>query len=78
VYPGVNGANGSVRSEIINEGFQDHRALTLLESYIGREAVLALLKEEGVEGYQVYPTSAKWHAEFRQKINALVKKQLAK
>ena len=78
VYPGDMGANGSVRSEIINEGFQDHRALTLLESYIGREAVLAILKEEGVEGYQTYPTSAKWHAAFRQKINALVKEQLAK
>lgn len=78
VYPAQNGANGSVRSEIINEGFQDHRALTLLESYIGRDAVLALLKEEGVEGYSVYPRSAKWHTAFRQKINALVKAQLEK
>ncbi|MBQ4270151.1 MAG: DUF4091 domain-containing protein [Clostridia bacterium] len=78
VYPAENGANGSVRSEIINEGFQDHRALTLLESYIGRDAVLAILKEEGVEGYQIYPRCAKWHAAFRQKINALVKAQLEK
>lgn len=74
VYPGEDGAEQSIRSEVINDGFQDYRALKLLESYIGRAEVLALLKEWGLEGYTVYPRDAAAHAAFRDKINKLIRK----
>lgn len=46
VYPGNDGtAVPSLREKVMNEGFLDYRALQTLEGYMGREAVLAFLKE---------------------------------
>ena len=74
VYPTENGCAPSLRYEVVKEGYQDYRALKLLESFIGRENVVALLEENGVEGYNVYPRSAEWHINFRKEINGLLKK----
>lgn len=77
VYPTKEGGVlKSLRAEIIAEGFYDYRALKTLEGYIGREKVLDLLHEEGVEGLITYPRNAGRHARFRQKINALIKAEM--
>lgn len=47
VYPAADGtAVMSLRMKVQNEGFIDYRALQVLEGYIGREAVLAFLREQ--------------------------------
>ncbi len=58
VYPGENGACGSLRLEAIRAGLQDYRALLLLQSRIGRDNTRALLKEHGIEGFTQYPHGA--------------------
>ena len=73
VYPAKDGVNGSVRYEIVKEGFQDYDALKLLESYISREKVLDLLREQGLKGYTQYPRNKVWHIQFREKINEMIK-----
>ena len=55
VYPGEGGAIASLRLELLREGYQDYRALLLLESLIGREETLSLLHEAGVRGFREYP-----------------------
>ena len=73
VYPAKNGVNGSIRYEVVKEGFQDYDALKLLEEYVGREKVLTLLREQGVKGYTEYPRDGEWHLQFREKINQMIK-----
>lgn len=73
VYPTEKGVAYSVRAESMREAFQDYAALQLLASKIGEEKVQALLSEFGVKGYKEYPRSAKAHADFKRKINALIK-----
>ena len=77
VYPTKEGGVlKSLRAETLAEGFYDYRALKTLEGYIGREKVLELLHEEGIEGLITYPRNAGRHARFRQKINALIKENI--
>ena len=46
VYPGEDGVpEVSLRLEVFNEGLQDMRAMQLLESLVGREKVMAILKK---------------------------------
>jgi hypothetical protein len=73
VYPGKDGVNGSIRSETINDGFQDYRAMKLLESLIGREQALKFLEEKGVEGYQTYPRSGEKIKALREELNQRIK-----
>lgn len=75
VYPTEKGVNLSLRAEVIADSFQDYNALKLLESLIGKEKVLELLKKEKLQGFSVYPHNNKWHYEFRRKINELIKEQ---
>lgn len=71
VYPGRFGEPvSSIRHEVFFEGLQDLRALRLLESRIGRDAVLALLNE-GLERplrMDDYPASASWLLGLRERI----------
>ena len=54
------------------DAIQDMRALSLLESRIGREAVKDFLRKEGVkECFHEYPRDARWHAGLRRKIYEL-------
>ena len=76
VYAGKNGVNGSIRLEAINDGFQDYRALRLLESLIGREKTMAFLNEKGFEGYQTYPRCGVAYKQCREEINAMIKKSI--
>lgn len=73
VYPGFDGAWDSLRLEVFYDGLQDRMALKLLEEKVGRPEVVRLLKAEGLDGYGVYPRSAQWHTNFRNKINDLLR-----
>ena len=44
VYPGEDGPLRSMRIVVFNEALQDLRALTLLESYVGRDEVIKLIE----------------------------------
>ncbi len=77
VYPAEDGSPyDSLRNEVFYEGIQDYRALKLLEGYTSREEVEELLLAEGVRGFTVYPRSADWHIEFREKINRIIMKKV--
>ena len=71
VYPGPDGPVDSLRHEVIAEGFEDERALRLLETKSSREEVLALLDE--VTGYRIglrkYPRDEQWLLRLREKVN---------
>lgn len=76
VYPGPEGPIESLRMEVFYEALQDLRALELLESYVGRDKVLAVL-EEGLEApltFRVYPRSTEWILGKREEVNQLIKK----
>lgn len=62
VYPDYAGfgANPSLRLYAMGEGMRLSRALYLYEGLVGRDAALAFLSEEGVTGFQTYPTSDGW------------------
>ncbi len=71
VYPGTDGPIESLRLEVFYEALQDLRALELLESYIGRDAVIALI-ESGLEHpitFTEYPKNAEWLISKREEIN---------
>lgn len=72
VYPHGDGVLESPRLAVFRDAVQDYRALKLLESVYGRDYVMALLTAEGLKGFGQYPRSAKWHLDFREKINRLI------
>lgn len=78
VYPTENGCIESLRQPVFYDGLQDYRALKTLEKYIGKERVLQLLRDEGVQGYKTYPRSAVWHIAFREKINRMIAEEACK
>lgn len=76
VYPGADRhPEESIRLMVLYEAIQDHRALKLLEQYIGREAVIDLLEEDLSEPitFQTYPKSAAYLIAVRNKINRALK-----
>lgn len=76
VYPGADRQpEESIRLMVLFEAIQDHRALKLLEQYIGREAVIDLLEEDLSEPitFQTYPKSAAYLITVRNKINRALK-----
>ncbi len=78
VYPAEGTVYESMRHEVLFDAFQDYSSLKLLESYIGKEAVLALLDDYGVKiGYYTYPHSAEWHLNFKLKIYELIEQAKA-
>ena len=77
VYPDGERVLHSLRHEVFYDGLQDMRALHFLESLIGRNAVEKLLKDEGVEGFTIYPHEENWLWAFRQKINDLIANNLS-
>ncbi len=74
VYPGEDGPIESIRLEVFNEALQDLRALLLLETFIGREAVISIL-EDGLEEpitFGEYPKDAEWLLAKRKTINSRI------
>lgn len=79
VYPGEEGPIESIRLKVFQEALQDLRALQLLETQIGREAVLQAL-EEGLEEpitFKTYPRDPEWLLSKRQWINDKIRESLA-
>lgn len=73
VYPGKDGAVGSLRNEAFLQGVQDYLALRVLEGQIGREAVCGLLAESGMQkNFSDYPKSAGWLLQLRRRINRMI------
>lgn len=74
VYPGKDGPVDSLHYEVFAEGLQDLRALRLLESEIGREAVLSLIREEAgsLPTMREYPRSPEWLLHFRERVNDML------
>ncbi|QUW21517.1 DUF4091 domain-containing protein [Sporosarcina sp. Marseille-Q4063] len=78
VYPGENGPIESLRLEVFYEALQDIRALQLLESYVGKKAVIELL-EEGLNEpltFTKYPQSGDWLLKKREQVNREIKDRI--
>lgn len=79
LYPGADGHPlAFIRLEVLREGFQDLRALCLLESLAGRDTAIAIL-EAGLETpltFATYPRDEGWIVQCRQRINAAIKSYL--
>lgn len=76
VYPGAEGAYSSLRLEVFREAIQDYRALKLLESLVGREKAVSLLKKCGLEGFTGYPHGSAPFLSVRQAIDAAIAENL--
>ncbi len=72
VYPVKGGATHSLRSVAGFEAFDDYRILKYAEKVLGKEKVNELIKEYGLDGYDVYPHSACAHFDFMQKVVSLL------
>ena len=76
VYPGKNGEPlNSLRHKVFYDGFQDLRALRLLEKLTSREEVLKLI-EQDLDiplSFNCYPTNQKWLLDLREKINEAIR-----
>ena len=68
VYPAKDEVLLSIRAEAICEGLQDYRLCKLAESKVGRDKVKALLLENGIEGYNIYPKSISAYNSVRRKL----------
>lgn len=69
VYPGRTEALPSLRLKVFAEALQDLRALRLLESKLGREAVLELVESEGRVTFAHYPQSEQALLRIRERVN---------
>lgn len=79
VYPGPEGVPiESIRLEVMNEALQDLRALQLLETKIGREAVLKGLEEDLPQPitFRHYPREEAWLLAKREWVNQQIKAML--
>ena len=79
VYPGKDGKPmNSLRHLVFFDGFQDLRALRLLESLTSREYVLKLI-EEGLDiplSFKSYPHEQEWLLGLRERINKEIAKNI--
>lgn len=73
VYPGPGGQPmSSLRLHVFYDGFQDLRALELLESLAGRKKAMSILDPLGLLTFRRYPRSARWQLRTREKINRAI------
>ena len=75
VYPGKNGIpEESIRLMVQNEAINDYRALYALESRMGRDKVMELIRQEaGMElSFRQYPKGNEFILNLREKVNALL------
>ena len=79
VYPGENFKPlNSLRLNVFYDGLQDMMALQLLETKIGKEAVIKLMETSADKPitFSEYPHSNSWLLENREKINREIKKYI--
>ena len=79
VYPGEDGKPlNSLRHKVFHDGFQDLRALRLLEELKGRKYVLKLI-EEGLDvplSFTCYPHEQEWLLSLRKRINEEIRNNM--
>ena len=79
VYPGDNFTPlNSLRLNVFYDGLQDMMALQLLETKIGKEAVVKLMEDSTDKPitFSEYPHNNSWLLENREKINQEIKKYI--
>ncbi len=74
VYPYKDGAIHSIRSRVFYEALQDMRAFKLLESFIGKYKVDALIEKYGIKNLEEY--SYKDLISLREEVNLAIEKHL--
>ena len=73
VYPGRDGQpEESLRLMALHEAMQDVRALSLLESLVGREKALAVLEADGEITLERYPWESEALLRVRERVNAAI------
>lgn len=72
VYPGADGPEPSLRLFVFYDALQDMRAMQLLESLCGRDAVTELIDSEGEIDFRTYPRSAEYILNLRERINKMI------
>ncbi len=73
VYPAKAGAIPSLRFKVFHQALQDMMAAKLLESKIGKEAVLEIIEKYGKIDFNHYPLSSDYILETREAINQRLK-----
>ncbi|ASN04329.1 DUF4091 domain-containing protein [Virgibacillus necropolis] len=74
VYPGEKGPLPSLRLKVINEAFQDFRAMQAIENIYGRNAVDELIEKYLPNlSFDEYPKNQKYIFSIREHINKLIK-----
>lgn len=74
LYPYKDGAIQSIRSRVFYDGLQDIRALTLLESYIGKEKVNELIESYGIKTFSDYTHDYINILKLKEEVNSLIEK----
>lgn len=74
VYPYKDGAIHSIRSRVFYDALQDIRALRLLESKIGRAAVINLIDNGEELTLADYPRDYSYILKLREKVNTMLEK----
>lgn len=74
VYPGENGPLDSLRLEILSDGWQDYRIALLAERYAGKATIQALLENEGIKDFDIYPHEPKKYLKIREKLLDIIRK----
>jgi len=80
VYPGKRGETlESIRYMVFREAMLDLRAFQLLESLVGKEAVVNLIEEDADNpiSFSCYPKSQKYLLDLREKINRAIVKEMS-
>jgi hypothetical protein len=75
VYPYENGPIESIRLKVFKEALQDLRALQLLERFMSKPDIIALIEENAEMSitFECYPKSADFVLSLREKINSKLK-----
>ena len=76
VYPGKDDVYPSLRLKVFYHGLQDRSAAKLLESYIGKEAVMQIIEQDGEISFTEYPLSAGYILKVREQINQKLKEAI--
>ncbi len=73
VYPARDGAIPSLRIKVFKSALQDLMAFKLLESYIGKDAVMEILEREGEFDFNSYPEDSDYIIKTREIVNSKIR-----
>jgi len=76
VYPGEDGPIESLRLKVFKHALQDMQALKLLENFITKDEIITLLDSQTEITFKNYPQSAEYILNLREKVNAIIKRNV--